>query len=284
MQTCANWGDARCYVPDKPGDFLAVFLALAALIFAIKQYFDAQNAEITTSNLRDMTDSLTKEIFQLKENSSTRALPRFPENVPAVCKLLDGCPPDTSLLIMVDHIGYSLYSDQDHFDRYLKCLQEAIKRGVRIRLLAYGYGRAKNAIRKQFPEISAERAKPRFANFFRRLGKTPATNEKEFYRAMLLAEEDLFPKINGVEMRLLLEDPPAFFWMKDNPYQIVFGFRDEFPGTGFSFQSENHDLCDQFKVMFNTEWARAEDHWDCRGRATQIASLLARPHGFGRCC
>lgn len=278
FQLCADWRSLPCYVPDRPVDLVAILLALVAIAFAIKQYYDARRAEELTLGLRrhvtdlkgevkilqDNAGLLNTELRQLKENSSTHALPTFPENVPAVCKLLDECTRGTTLLIMADYIGYSLYSAHDHFDAYLISLGSAVGRGVKVRLLVYGYGRAKNAIRKQFPDISAERGKPRFEEFFKWLEKPLATSEKEFYRALLLAEEKLYPKLSGIEMRLLLEDPPALFWMKDNPYNIVFGFRDEFPGTGFSFESEDHYLCEQFGKMFKTHWDRAEEHWDCR--------------------
>lgn len=278
FKSCTDWRNLPCYVPDKPIDLVAIVLALVAVAFAIKQYYDARSAEDLTLhlhekvtdlkgevlNLQNKAGLLETELHDLKENSSTHALPRFPGNVPAVCRLLDGCTRDTNLLIMADYIGYSLYSAHDHFDAYLLSLRRAIVRGVKVRLLVYGYGRAKNAIRKQFPDIEAERKESRFSEFFKWLKKPLPISEKEFYRSLLMAEEALHPQIIGVEMKLLLEDPPVLFWMKDNPHGIVFGFRDEFPGTGFFFQSENHVLCDQFRTMFQTHWDRAEDNWDCR--------------------
>jgi hypothetical protein len=241
FQPCTDWGSLTCYVPDRPVDLVAILLALVAIAFAIKQYYDASSAEDLTlglrgqvtdlkgevKNLQDNAGLLKSELRQLKENSSTHALPTFPENVPAVCKLLDECTRGTTLLIVADYIGYSLYSAHDHFDTYLRSLESAVGRGAKVSLLVYGYGRAKNAIRKQFPDISAERGKPRFEEFFKWLEEPLATSEKEFYRALLLAEERLYPKVSGIEMKLLLEDPPALFWMKDNPTAVRRNFRGE---------------------------------------------------------
>jgi hypothetical protein len=254
-----------------PIDIVSLFLAVPALAFAIKQYVDAREARKHAREARNHTAildgkvaSLSNELRVLKEQSSTRAISRFPDNVPAVCKLLDACTENTSVKIMVDYIGYSLYSERASFDVYLNSLKGAIGRKVRIRLLVYDYSRAKRALRKQYPSISEERGKNRFADLFTRLGKPRANNEKEFYRALFLAEESLYQQIVGVEMKLLSEEPPALFWLKDNPHSIVFSFRDEFPGTGFSFESEDSNLAAQFEVMFNTHWERAEEHWDCR--------------------
>jgi hypothetical protein len=161
---------------------------------------------------------------------------------------------------MVDFIGYSLYSGQKYFDGYLKSLHDSIRRGVQIRLLVYDYRKAKEAIIKQFPSIADERKDPRFRTIFDRLQKPLPSSENEFYQAMLHAEEDLYAGIKGVEMKLMSEEPPALFWMQDNPTSIVFGFRDEFPGTGFFFKSVDKNLCDQFGRMFERHWNRATDH------------------------
>ena len=67
-----------------------------------------------------------------------------------------------------------------------------------------------------------------------------------------------------MEMKLLAEEPPGLFWLKDNPHDIIFSFRDEFPGTGFWFESEDSNLAKQFETMFKTHWQRADDHWDYR--------------------
>jgi hypothetical protein len=264
LLSCPDWWRLSCYVPDKPSDFLALSLAVMAVIFAVQQYFDARSAKSAAVQLHVKAAALECRIAELIRNSSTHAISRFPDNVPAICELMDACTENTTLRIMVDNIGYSLYSQHANFDTYLASLKKAILRKVQIRLLVYDYARTKRAIRNQYPSISEERQKPRFADFFERLGKPTAINEKEFYRALLLAEENLYGEISGVDMRLLAEEPPALFWLIDNPPQIVFGFRDEFPGTGFSFISKDTNLAFQFERMFDAHWRRGEEHWNCR--------------------
>jgi hypothetical protein len=107
--------------------------------------------------------SQSLELQRIIEQSSTRAIPRFPENVPTVCRLLDSCTEKTKLKIMVDYIGYTLYSERTNFDGYLDSLKNALARGVKIQLLVYDFSRAKRAIRRQYPSISEERGKARFA-------------------------------------------------------------------------------------------------------------------------
>jgi hypothetical protein len=257
LQTCTQLSNVHCYVPDKPIDFIALCLTVLAIVFAVKQYFDARE-------LRNRVADLDKQLEEIKGSTSTHALPTFPDNVPDVCRLLDSCVSGTTFVIMSDFIGYTVYSAPHHFDSYLLSLNKAIGRGVKIRMLVYDYSRAKRATKKQFPSISGELDKERFAQFFKRAKRPLAKNEKEFYRALLLTEEDLYSKITGVAMKLLSEEPPALLWMRENPRKIVFGFRDEFPGIGFFFQSEDKYLCDQFATMFETHWNRAEDNWDCR--------------------
>jgi hypothetical protein len=252
-------------------DIVSGVLAVLALVFAVKQYLDAREAKRAAEEAKSAVaalhvevSSLSGELDDLRQQTSTRAIPRFPDNVPAICKLLDGCTANTTVRIMVDYIGYTLYSDRAKFDRYLSSLKNALSRNVKVHLLVYDHARAKKAIRLQYPTITEERGKERFADFFRHLGTPKAKNEKEFYRALFHVEETLYREITGVEMKLLAEEPPALFWLKDNPHDIIFSFRDEFPGTGFSFESEDSNLATQFEIMFNTHWQRADEHWDYR--------------------
>jgi hypothetical protein len=257
LQPCTDPLNIHCYLPDRLIDIVALFLTIVAIGFAIKQYFDAREFEKEVEGLK-------RQLEVIKGSTTTHALPTFPDNVPSVSDLLDNCLRDTNVVIVSDFIGYTAYSAPDHFDKYLLSLDKAIRRGVKIRLLVYDYARAKRATKRQFPSITGERDKKRFTQFFTRMGRPLASTENEFYRALMLYEEGLFSKIAGVQMRLLPEEPPALFWMKDNPRKMIFGFRDEFPGVGFFFESEDKYLCDQFATMFETHWDKAEDHWDCR--------------------
>jgi hypothetical protein len=252
-------------------DVVSFVLAVLALLFAVKQFLDAREAKraareakADVAALHVKVTSLSDELDDLRKQTSTRAIPRFPDNVPAICKLLDSCTENTTVKIMVDYIGYTLYSDHAKSERYLNSLKNALARKVKVHLLVYDYARAKRAIRMQYPTITEERGKERFGDFFRRLGKAQAKKEKEFYRALFHVEESLYREIAGVEMKLLAEEPPALFWLKDNPHDIIFSFRDEFPGTGFSFESADSNLAEQFEIMFNTHWQRADEHWDYR--------------------
>jgi hypothetical protein len=258
------FGETEEVRPITTIDTVSLTLTVAAIALAIQQFFDARKSKKHEVALDAEVAAQRKEILIIKGQTTTRAIPRFPDNVPPICKLIDACTPNTTLEIMVDYIGYSLYSDRAGFDIYIESIRKALDRGVRIQILVYDYTRAKRALRKQYPSISEEKSKARFADLFKQLGVQMATNEKEFYRALFQKEEDLYKKIARAEMKLLAEDPPALFWLKDNPRSIIFSFRDEFPGTGFSFESEDSNLVAQFEAMFKAHWGRAEEHWDCR--------------------
>ena len=246
-------------------DVLSLVLAAIALLFAIKQYLDARKAERDARDLKTTVGLLETKIGVLEGQTSTRAIERFPDNVSAVCKLLDSCTANMNVKIMVDNIGYCLYSDEARFKMYLESLRGAIRRKVNVRLLVYDYSRTKRAIRGQYPSISEERAKDRFASFFKNRGRALPASEREFYSVLIKAEENLYDdELKRVEMKLLTEEPPALFWLKDNPDSMVFSFRDEFPGTGYSFESKDANIAAQFTRMFNKHWESAEDHWNSR--------------------
>ena len=179
-------------------DIVTLVLALLALGFAVKQFIDARQAKCAVeqakrdvTSLRTEVGSLSGELDDLRKQTSTRAIPRFPDNVPAICNLLDSCTENTTVRIMVDYIGYTLYSDRARFERYLASLKSVLLRNAKVQLLVYDHARAKKAIRLQYPTIAEERSKGWFVDFFRRIGKPEAKNEKELYRAVFRVEEDL---------------------------------------------------------------------------------------------
>jgi hypothetical protein len=117
-------------------DRITIWLAVAAIVFAVWQFHDARGQEFRMEGLA--------------EQMSTRFVGFFPKNMHDVDEVVSHA--DKSLDIMTDYVGYGHYSAPEDFERYLRTLQDLRIKGVTIRMIVYSQPQALSRYETQFTD------------------------------------------------------------------------------------------------------------------------------------
>jgi hypothetical protein len=178
-------------------------------------------------------NDLSRKAEQIAESTSTQFVAVFPDNLPAITKLVS----DTrkSLVVVCDFAGYGHYSNPHHFLDYKQALERlaAIGDGSRpdIEVIVYGAQHAQSALDKQLLAIKGidwERFRgEHLGRAYAKLNPqrmAKALQSSESFVAMI-AENEAEHRRQFVEMGLrvcLLErEMPFYFWVSDGKQAII---------------------------------------------------------------
>jgi hypothetical protein len=249
-------------------------LGVLCLVFALRQYRDAKDH---TASLQENTSILTEAKSTLQENTatlaevrehiSTKFLATFPSNIPELTQFISGIPHEFD--IMVDFAGYGQYSVPDQFAGYFAALEECA-RHANIRMLVYGPGIAKLAIKQQWPESAFEEELKasrliRFMDSHQDLIR-PLSSEQfrqrltydkfiEFQLQVQMQSKDQLERIKNINIRTI--DDAEFVliaWIRDDEHAI-FSFKNR--GTTLrelAFSTRDTALLHVFRGMFKRLW------------------------------
>lgn len=117
-------------------EWVTIFLAVAAIVFAVWQFHDARHQE---SRMEGLAEQMT-----------TRFVGFFPKNMRDVNEVVSHA--EKTLDIMTDYVGYGHYSAPEEFDRYLRKLEDLRVKGVVVRMIVYSKRQAEGRYRTQFTD------------------------------------------------------------------------------------------------------------------------------------
>jgi hypothetical protein len=248
-------------VIEAEGFFLGIF----CLFFALRQFRDAKEHTLV---LRENTSTLA----EVKEHLSTKFLAVFPYNIPELKKFISGMSHDFD--IMIDFAGYGQYSVPEQFASYFAALEECARHST-IRMLAYGAGIAKGAIREQWPDslFQKELKEPKESRLLRFLNNhqdlVPSSLSSEEFLQQLTYDQFIemqlqvqmqslsqLTKIRNITIRTI-DDVELLLiaWIRSDDH-AVFSFKNR--GSTLrelAFSTKDTALVPVFRSMFERLWS-----------------------------
>jgi hypothetical protein len=270
-------------------EVLTIILAVLAIGFAVKQYFDSR--DLITSN-----KGLTDKVEYLLGTASTKYIDDFPNDVPGIQEVMSGTC--RSLDIMVSVPGYAQYSSPKDFDHYKatlvavakstlrenkalkKCLGKKIEESwkdddkAQVRLLLFQPPQRRTMLEDQFKKDkfllglrnpSSETSK-KFINFFTanpRLiqGTTPDAYLQKVRDSAYDDFLDQLQKLHhqheeqycneGILIKYSPEQFSTFLWLQDND-QAAFSY----DTNKITFKTNDQTLVKSFRSVFEDAWKR----------------------------
>lgn len=231
-------------LPDTARDWAGFVLAVTAIAFAVRQFFDARRHRTR--------------IELLAKSMSTQFVGLFPKNIADITELVDRA--NTTLEIMVDYVGYGHYSSPKQFDRYLDGLKAARERGVSTRMVVYNNETALNQSQfAQFKEneFDAEQKSDRFKKFFSlHEGHLKSETWSDFNKLICDFEQRFQEELldRGVAVKLAPQPLFLFFWIQDGQ-EAVFAFLNR--GQEYrelAFRTRDAKLVETFHNLFEQTW------------------------------
>jgi hypothetical protein len=275
--------------PSDQHDYIGYGIGIIAIVFAVKQFFDARKAEKKTRDAEtDMKAAqaqlklvveqqkieteasqrnhlaqvslLENQAAELRELALNKAIAKFPDNLDALSDFIEGTSND--LYIMVDSLGYALYSNPNRFRKYIDAIEWVMKRGCRVRLVLYSLDTLRAAIARQIPpgqyyreDGKDERHSERCQEFFAQLGREIPESYEEFRDILLTEEQGLMAKFPRIELKVVSRRFPAFCWIRDGATTAMFAFRnDGLMEGGLTFRTIDIGMTGDFKSLFDAEW------------------------------
>jgi len=256
------------------GSLCANVFGIVCALFDWEQYVDMKKAAVRLGEITERLKSsehhgvsVTKalnsandKLAKLHDKSVTMAVSRFPFNLNTLIELMNAT--ESEFAVICDFIGYAMYSNTSGFPNYFEALQRAIKRGVKVRLLLYGFDTGRQAIGKQLlpSRYSEDRDSPACLDYFRQWhpGSDRPNSYNEFRDTLLRDEEELMAKLDGVELKVMDHSLLTFVWIADQTEACIFSFRnDGNDEAGMTFQGHDEQIVANFRAVFDSEWEKA---------------------------
>jgi hypothetical protein len=254
-------GDLNWITLDHILAVIAIVFGMVGIVYERKlhQRFENQEKEIER-NFSTQKDRIEQIVLSVH----TSYIGTFPFDLEKTIELIKDCKPDDEILIMVDFLGYGLFSEPDHYEEYAKALLET---KAHVRMLIYDAQSAKTTLlaqfkRAEFPEIKRGTAFNRYYDRYQKLiGSRPETYE-DFMNA-LGCVQDYFCQQFYIKSHIEIYSATAmsihearFFWMARNK-EMVFSFPNLYTGRKeFSFKTRDDHLMDLFADQFEQKWER----------------------------
>lgn len=226
-----------------PGEMIAVGLAFAALIYALRQFTDAgatlDGIEETNESLDKLADRLDHSVGTLQttfDNSvkglegqlSTRQIGRFPEFMSDIIDLLDEA--EDEIVICCDHPAYGVFSAFEEYDDYAETVRRKVAQGIPTSLLHNDTLRRAQLRKIQLRnggDWKAWRQKKNMRDFLAKYGDTEQRwserlwilriTEEEFLEVLAKIDEEALRDVFGEvspEHKITTHDVlPLYFWM-----------------------------------------------------------------------
>lgn len=210
------------------GDFAALILAVAALIFAFVQLRHSRHIIQEAANIVSKSDVIAKAL-------STRFVGQFPKNMGAILEVLSHAT--SHVEIMVDIVAYGHYSDPGAFMKYRQQLEELAKNEkILLNMVVQGptliaEGRRRQFKPEDFPGLQATTEYKQF------IKKKSTPKDYEAFIELLAKEETYWEdhiRRQGASISPC-EDPfPLFLWLVDDR-EAVFSFQ--------TYGEHYHEIC-----------------------------------------
>jgi hypothetical protein len=266
-------------------------LAIVAIGFALKQYFDARE--------------LVNKVEGILGAASTRYIDAFPEDISGIREIVSRTCADLDIMVSIP--GYGQYSSPSDFDEYKmaieavvnskitdnrnakKCLGKTIRTPAaddakaHVRLLLFTPDQRKSNMRDQFGEefLGDLRTNPgnqsKFISFFK---KNPMLIDvpPENYLEKILREgrDDFLEKLEKehrwneeifhhdlIEIKYSKEPYSIYLWLQDD-HEAAFSFDRRHARTLITFRTSDPKLLDTFRLIFKSVWDEAkpyDEYW-----------------------
>jgi hypothetical protein len=223
-----RWGDA---------------VAAVAICFAVIQFADMK---------------------MLAEVMSTQFVGSFPKNLRDVTRVVAEAKRD--LHVMVDFVGYGIYSAHAEYCNYVREIEDALARGVSVKLVIYDDHLSEQEGRTQIPDgeeaFRNECKADRFREYFEANRGVERPTSSAGLRAILQKRQrhDMDSLVSkGACVRIHPDRSAFFLWLRDDE-QAVFAFR-SIGNTerGLSFKTSDGNLVRQFEDIFDTRWKESTE-------------------------
>ncbi len=163
-------------------------LALIAIIFGLvgiyyerrlHRRFKAQELEIQKS-----FDLQKDKIEQIVLSVHTSFIGKFPLDLEKITELVRNAKDGDDLWVLVDFLGYGIYSDPERFEEYVRALIEA---KANVRILIHDDAAAKNTLEMQFKRVrfGELRKTANFRHFLDHYRKVISSDEPAQYEDFL---------------------------------------------------------------------------------------------------
>ena len=233
----------------KKLETVAIVLSLVAIFFALVQYLDSKRLEKHTQ--RTLT-----ELDALVQQSSTKYLGAFPNNMDDITRVANSTRKE--LKILCDVPGYGHYSQPEKFDLYSKAIVAAAKAGYKVRMLYYSLDAQANTAMDQFNESKWDdiRTDKRFGDFFPNHPELPHDTYQQFTASLLKIQESYEAILcaNGILIEHYNAPSALFFWVADDKTGVfAINSRDE-KGREETFSTSDGKLTDAFSSIFERLW------------------------------
>lgn len=270
-------------------EIVTLVLAILAIIFAIKQYYDSRDLIVSNKGLTD-------KVQYLLGTASTKYIDEFPDDVAGIQEVMDGTCENLDIMVSVP--GYAEYSSPRDFDRYKatliavakstlrenkaakKCLGKRTdptrkdEENSRVRLLLFRPPDRRLMISEQFKkdrflaglQDPQSRTTHRFINFFSANPRLiPETTPASYLQKVQNGAFDDFLKqleklhhVNeelycneGVTIRYSPERFYTYLWLQDHE-QAAFSFE----SNNITFRTSDQKLMDVFRSVFDEAWRK----------------------------
>lgn len=216
---------------------IIAIVALVAVPFAMKQYFDAKEQ---TEKLKEATTQLsaqTKRLEDIWSSLSTQYLGVFPNYLDDIVKLLEGA--HKSIIIFCDYPAYGCYSDPDQWLKYKQTIERKIQDEIDVRLTCMNAERRRQYHRDQFKSIEQDWKEfiftepnhdllKRFYQRYRNALDSPNKKIEElsfddFEKLMAEANQSMLNEVFADAKEPPVElgvDMPLYFWLVDGAHAV----------------------------------------------------------------
>lgn len=244
-----------------------------------QQKIDTWNSQTQHKEQMDVLDvqhkaemgALAKQLKKTEDLALNKYVAKFPRNLGALTDFIADTERD--LMIMVDSLGYALYSNPSDFGFYIEAIEKALERGCRVRLVLYSLDALRAAVAQQFPPGKNYHDDVRFSKecdeFFKSMGRPIPQSYDEFRDSLLEREQQLMLRIlrkeletrgkdsndkSRLEVTVSIRSFPVFCWLRDGAKTGLFAFRnDKSSESGLTFSTIDTQMTDTFRTMFDAE-------------------------------
>ena len=252
---------------------LALVLGLAALYYAIVQKNEMSRALKNLSGVSGDLKKTQQMVDDTLKQTSTRFVGKFPTSISALNNLLARC--EGSVQIMVDFVGYCVYSEPEAFDVYMTHLKRISRLpDATIEMIVYDETRWNEAIDLQFggANFDAEKKKDSWNRYWQRRRYSSECKVPPDYKTFVeflrkkdnAAMEEL--KSEGIQVIEASARFSFFSWITGNGEAIV-SFEDT---TGVEHQVAFYTYDPHLVGVFSEMFTKAKE--DAAKRQVTVAS------------
>ncbi|MBV9406231.1 MAG: hypothetical protein JO211_12875 [Acidobacteriaceae bacterium] len=253
----------------------AVILSIVALVYAIVQKNEMRHAlkdlrglltglggvsgdlRQTYTSLSASDQLLQQMLDKTLKQSSTRFVGKFPENITDLNLLLETV--QGSVQIMVDFVGYCVYSNPEAFETYMSHLKRISKcPGATVEMIVYNEAGWHTQMDLQFGDADFDKEKncDRWKNYWERrrfstANKVPPTRA-DFIEYLRIKDVRAMDELRseGVDIFEATECFSFFAWMTSKEQAIISFPSTKGPDDQVSFYTYDPHLITVFRQMF----------------------------------